>query len=68
MLTEPPPTRSLKFEKDRRGLWSNILFVRPSGCYADHAVRSPLVAIGSDAGLRKSSVQSISQLRFMKKR
>ncbi len=27
MLTEPPPTRSLKFETDRRGLRSNILFV-----------------------------------------
>ena len=27
MLTEPPLTRSLKFETDRRGLRSNILFV-----------------------------------------
>ena len=27
MLTEPPPTRSLKFETDRRGLRSNIWFV-----------------------------------------
>ena len=27
MLTEPPQAKSLKFETDRRGLRSNILFV-----------------------------------------
>ena len=32
MLTEPPPTRSLKFETDRRGLRSNILFARLGSC------------------------------------